>query len=87
MTYITILHGIAFGAIHIYTITSTIFNTHVIQMNRGTTVPHHLLPASIDSPVAITITGAGAIVGATSSEALRNGRKTFEAEVQSVFCF
>ena len=65
----------------------TIFNTHVIQMNRGTTVPHHLLPASIDSPVAITITGAGAIVGATSSEALRNGRKTFEAEVQSVFCF
>ena len=56
-------------------------------MNRGTTVPHHLLPASIDSPVAITITGAGAIVGATSSEALRNGRKAFEAEVQSVFCF
>ena len=31
-------------------------------------------PAAIDSPVAITITGAGAITGATSSEALRNGR-------------
>ena len=38
---ITILHGIAFGARHRYTITFTIFNTHVIQMNRGTIVPKY----------------------------------------------